>query len=179
MLRSNCNAHVLLKHTSLSDATVRTDSDCFLQGMEICDPCTMSVVLAPQRNELMQKMAQLPLHIQAAMAPINTSIATMAEVANSHTPCTSTAPRTVSYTIICHSVLAASSHAGSDMTSGSFRPCNQTQKIVTASRTEPDAEQGHRGGRARSRALPGDNVCTVVLMGTRLGGIVSLVLAVS
>merc|ERR1712166_446518 len=80
------------------------------QGMEICDPCTMSVVLAPQRNELMQKMAQLPLHIQAAMAPINTSIATMAEVANSHTRLHVTAPRTVSYTIICHSVLTASSH---------------------------------------------------------------------
>ena len=47
---------------------------------------------------------------------------------------------------------------------------------MTVSQTERDAEAGRRGGRAQSRAIPGDSVCTAVLKGTRLGGIVSPVL---
>lgn len=53
------------------------------QGGEVCDPCTMSVVMKPQQEALMAKMAQFPHHMQAAMVPVNSSIAAIAEAMQS------------------------------------------------------------------------------------------------
>ena len=62
-----------------SNACASAD-ELLVQGGEVCDPCTMSVVMKPQQEALMAKMAQFPHHMQAAMVPVNSSIAAIAEV---------------------------------------------------------------------------------------------------